>query len=146
MKRSPQLRSLSSEHHGALVLALKARKASAGGDVSAFWEHLRERFAIELEPHFQAEERSLLPALERVGEDTLVARTLVARTLAEHREMRECLAGTADAANLMRFADLLERHVRFEERELFEVAQRRLSDEELAQICAPVPAGNVAAD
>lgn len=132
MKRSPELRSLSSEHHGALVLAVKARKAAASGDVSAFWEHLRERFAIELEPHFQAEERSLLPALERAGEDALVA-----RTLAEHREMRECLAGTADAANLMRFADLLERHVRFEERELFEVAQQRLSEMELEHIaCA----------
>lgn len=141
MKRSPQLRSLSSEHHGALVLALKARKAAASGDVSAFWPALRERFAAELEPHFQAEEQTLLPALEGVGESALVA-----RTLAEHREMRECLAGPADAANLTRFAELLERHVRFEERELFEVAEQRLSDEEMARIGAARPAGNLAAD
>jgi IS5 family transposase len=53
---------------------------------------------------------------------------LVARTLADHAELRrlaEALA-TPDADSLLRFADLLGAHVRFEEREVFEAAQASL--------------------
>jgi hemerythrin-like domain-containing protein len=85
-----------------------------------------EVFAAELEPHFMIEESSLLPAMAQAGEEALVA-----RTLREHAELRALLGRVldpdADATTLLSFADLLSAHVRFEERELFEVAQQRLA-------------------
>lgn len=129
MKRREELRDLSSHHHTVLVLAQRVRKAASGDAIDAAWTSLQERFAAELEPHLRIEEEALLPALRLAGEDTLVA-----RTLAEHAEMRQRITAPPSAEALVQFAELLQRHVRFEEKELFEAAQRRLSDAELEKI------------
>ncbi|MGA7981806.1 MAG: hypothetical protein WCA32_16475 [Chromatiaceae bacterium] len=78
MRRIAALRSLSSDRHSGLVLARRARKASVAGLAvrTATWQDLRRRFRAELEPHFEIEERGLLPALCAVGEAALVDRTL----------------------------------------------------------------------
>ena len=134
MKRCPELRFLSSEHHAGLVIALRAKKAAQGlGSRSAdeVWAEILTRFPAELEPHFRSEEEYLLPALARAGEAALVE-----RTLAEHAAMRQLLAapGVPVAEALLRFGALLENHIRFEERELFEAAERQLSPAELKRI------------
>lgn len=130
MKRDPALRNLSSEHHSGLVLARHIRKASASPEFqpAAACADLIERFQHELEPHFQKEEQGLLPALLAAGEHGLVE-----RTLQQHRALRE-LVMKADPDNLLRFAQLLSDHIRFEEKELFEGAQRRLSPDQLATL------------
>ncbi|HCZ13803.1 MAG TPA: hemerythrin HHE cation-binding protein [Candidatus Accumulibacter sp.] len=126
MKRHQTLRDLSREHHTALTLALAARRAATSGDsrqLAASAKACGEVFATHLEPHFVVEETTLLPALARAGEQALVA-----RTLREHAALRS-LCGElpgGGAATLLRFAELLSAHVRFEERELFEVAQAGL--------------------
>jgi hemerythrin-like domain-containing protein len=65
MQRHPALRKLSSDHHRGLVLA--RRLADAANRDSATrakaWALAMERFQTELEPHFQVEETSLLPAV-----------------------------------------------------------------------------------
>ncbi|MBK7956092.1 MAG: hemerythrin domain-containing protein [Candidatus Accumulibacter sp.] len=126
MKRHSELLTLSREHHAALKLARDARRAAESGDASELG-NLAQRvvsfFAAELDPHFRIEEQHLLVFLAHAGE-----RELVQRTLTEHAELRR-IASTMccpDRAMLLRFADLLAEHVRFEERELFEVAQARL--------------------
>lgn len=94
-------------------------------EIGRLAQRVTELFERELEPHFQAEERDILPLLVAAGELALVE-----RTLAEHVILRD-LAGqlrSPDAATLARFAELLLAHVRFEERELFESAQRCLPD------------------
>ena len=126
MKRHQTLQDLSREHHTALTLALGARRAATSGDpeqVAAAVTRCAEVFAADLEAHFLIEESGLLPAMARVGEEALVA-----RTLREHAELRALVGrlSDADATTLLSFADLLSAHVRFEERELFEVAQQRL--------------------
>ncbi|MBI4937833.1 MAG: hemerythrin domain-containing protein [Nitrosomonadales bacterium] len=128
MKRSPALRKLSNEHHHGLVLAKRARKAAGTEDAQRAWQEIRARFATELEPHFLAEESGLLPALERAG-----ATDLVQRTLAEHAALRR-LIGENGAQSMTGFAELLEQHIRFEERELFEAAQQKLSPEEIGKL------------
>lgn len=123
MKRSDALADLSREHHDALSLALRARRAAEEGPehVAAMAATARERFALELRPHFEEEERWLLPALEQAGEHALVA-----RTLAEHAQMIELIRQLEcpGAETLLAFAECLKGHVRFEERELFQVAER----------------------
>jgi len=127
MKRHPALLQLSREHHTALKLSRQARLAIESGnpaDIAASARAIVELFPDELEPHFQAEENDLLPALARVGESELVE-----RTLAEHAELRALaghLAKAADPVTLQAFGALLEQHVRFEERTLFETAQRQI--------------------
>ena len=134
MKRSPELRDLSEDHHHGLALARKAKDAAAGGDgggLAEVWVEVEMHFAAELAPHFLIEETYLAPSLETVGETALTK-----RLYDEHRVLRECVrAGSGRTlADLGRFGELLENHIRFEERELFEVAQRRLSPEALGAI------------
>jgi hypothetical protein len=121
MKRDPRLHSLSTDHHHALVLARRC----ARGELDA--AAARAAYERELAPHFAIEERLLLPALEAAGE-----RAAADRTRAEHATLRAHL----DAGRLADFASLLEAHVRFEERELFELAQARLGEDALRAIAA----------
>lgn len=119
MKRLPAFRALSSEHHAGLVLARRALLATTTEAVADTWRDVESRFVAELEPHFREEETWLLPALERLGESTLVR-----RTLDEHSRLRSLVYEQEhDGENLQRFAELLQAHIRFEERELFEMAQ-----------------------
>ncbi len=122
MKRHPQLQDLSREHYTALKLARDAR-AAANGDAASMAGMARlvvDFFARELEPHFQLEEKSLLPLLKSHGETVLLQ-----RTEADHQELRALADALQkpDAATLLRFAGLLADHVRFEEREMFETVQ-----------------------
>lgn len=123
MKRSPALLKLSREHHTALSLALRIEKADNALAQSAVQAALPDIFRKELEPHFQEEENDLLPQLAQAGEAALVE-----RTLQEHADLRwlTVLIANGDLAALSAFAKLLHAHVRFEERELFMIAQRVL--------------------
>ncbi len=117
MKRAPGLRSLSSDHHTALVLARRLLLAVSAKEVADGWQELTKRFHKELEPHFHLEEEQLLPALARAGETEIVK-----RTLAEHLQLRGLIDdGPCDAETLRAFAKLLQAHIRFEERELFTI-------------------------
>jgi hemerythrin-like domain-containing protein len=122
MQRDPRLRNLSSDHHRALVLARRALDAPALEPADpALIRQVRQAFADELAPHFHVEEEALLPALAAVGEAALVE-----RTLADHRILRDLVARIEQPGALTEFADRLKAHVRFEERELFPAAERRL--------------------
>lgn len=120
MKRSPALLQLSREHHTALSLALRIER---GDNAAALLVDLPSVFRNEMEPHFQEEENILLPRLQAAGEEALVS-----RTLAEHAQIRQLVEQIAggDVASLQPFGEMLRAHVRFEERELFLVAERVL--------------------
>ncbi len=134
MKRSQELSALTREHHTALVLARRAivtpRDSSQAVELAAA---LPEIFARELEPHFLIEEQKLLPPLRDAGESALAA-----RTLDQHRQLRALAhaIGEGDVAGLVSFGLLLEAHVRFEERELFPLAEAILPAHALAAVAA----------
>lgn len=95
---------------------------SRAGDTLAF-------FRDHLVGHFRAEEDVLFPVLrERLAGDP-TRRALLDRLTGEHRRLEALRDGVAAAGEdeaalapaLAAFADLLEAHVRCEERELFEV-------------------------
>ena len=123
MRRHPALRGLSSDHHAGLVIARRAREGVRAQSVA--WEEVRERFWAELEGHFRSEERGLLPLLGTAGEAALAQ-----RTLREHWDLRALIAEDRPE-NLAAFAELLAAHIRFEETELFETAQRLLGPDVL---------------
>lgn len=122
MKRHDALIGLSQDHHHALVLARRC----ASEELT--WDEMVRAFEEELEPHFQIEERMLLPAL---GDDPLVD-----RTLADHAAIR---AHVRSRRSLVELGDLLREHVRFEERELFERAQQVMGEAELAKLAKAWP-------
>ena len=130
MQRAPALRTLSSEHHTGLVIARRARLAASESEQARrlAWEELTRRFHGELEAHFVREEEGLLPALRGAGETVLVE-----RTLREHRSLRR-LIDENDTGNLAAFGELLRDHIRFEEKELFETAQKLLPPLTLAKL------------
>jgi molybdopterin-guanine dinucleotide biosynthesis protein A/hemerythrin-like domain-containing protein len=124
MKRDARLRTLSSEHHNALVLARAlSRHAAAGTADAAVVRDLRARFERELQPHFRIEEQLLLPALRALGDDALAD-----RVEGDHSALRAHLdaAERGEAGHVASFAELLTEHVRFEERELFPSCEARL--------------------
>lgn len=131
MKRHATLLQYSRDHHHSLKLARLARFAADSGSPDAIAEaahSIIEQFPEKLEAHFRDEETELLVALAGIGQNELVQ-----RTLDEHARLRELkhrlAAQPEDAATLSALASLLHDHVRFEERELFEIAQNLLYPE-----------------
>ena len=138
MKRSNELRPLSAEHHQALLVAFQLKKSLEGHPEAAGAPRelqglvsLARRFDQQvLTPHVRAEEEVLSPHLGAAD----------ARRLAsEHAELRRLLEqanqlSSDQRAALGAFAELLERHVRWEERELFQDAEARLDAAVLAGI------------
>ena len=132
MKRDPRLRSLSSDHHRALVMARKMEKACDAGDVDpGSLKEIQAFCCEELSLHFSKEEEFLLPALKKHGENEIVE-----RTLHEHAQMMELATRLEQKEALLQFAQLLKQHVRFEEQSLFAISQEKLSDVELEMIAA----------
>ena len=128
MRRHPALRNLSSDHHAGLVLVRRGRRAAqATVQAAVAWQELRDRFHGKLEAHFRAEEQGLLRALREAGETALVE-----RTLREHAALRALIADRQP--RLQQFAEMLGAHIRFEERELFETAQRVLDEQVLREL------------
>lgn len=125
MKRHPGLAQLSREHHTALMLAKHALNAASDTPdaQSRMSAEIAIAFAKELDPHFKTEERGLLPALKNAGQFEAVD-----RTLSDHATLRELARRIAarEHACLKDFGELLEAHVRFEERELFPLAESKL--------------------
>lgn len=122
MKRHPLLQPLSDDHHTAPVLARRIRLAAKEHPerdaLTRTWDDLRKHFARELEPHFRVEEERLFPQLEAASEPALAE-----RARADHARLRELVASEPDPIIAAEFGELLHRHVRFEERELFPRAE-----------------------
>ena len=129
MKRHQQLQPLSRQHHNGLLAALLLKKGiikAAATNVMAafildFWQH-------DLKAHFESEETILIPALKETEFDE----TLTRRLLNEHFALRSYIDsvenGYANKETITDFADLLEEHIRFEERTYFPEAEKVLSE------------------
>lgn len=118
MKRSAELTPLSHDHHQALFAAQQLKRA---GDRAEAGDAFRSFWASHGRRHFQIEEEILLPGwIER---DPEADRGMAARVSEEHlairAELRRLERGELSVQGLRAFGELLERHVRFEERELF---------------------------
>lgn len=124
MQRALALTPLSREHHEALVLARRAARVDLRGDHAvAQGTYLLQRWRAQFEPHFVTEEQVLLPVLVASGHAAPAG-----EALARHAELRGLIARLAegDMQALPAWGEAMQRHVRFEERELFPLAQRVL--------------------
>ena len=144
--RHPSLILLAHDHHHGLALALRCRKQALGRIKPMGTQGLKERaeefrtfLAQDLTPHFKAEEESLFPWLRSSAPD---CRRLIDDLLRDHEQLRAAavsLAGERDLAKILFDAgDLLERHIRREERELFPLFERHVSADDAERVKAEI--------
>jgi hemerythrin-like domain-containing protein len=135
MKRHEQLQPLSRQHHNGLLAALLLKKGiakSAAANVMAafivdFWNK-------DLHEHFESEEEVLIPALINTSLD----KNLTEQLLKEHALIRSYIDllkdNPDDLSTIKAFTELLEKHIRFEEKIYFPEAEKLLSEEQLQKI------------
>ena len=138
MLRNPNLIPLSHQHQHALALCVRIERGVEAGktDPAPWLAEIEGIYLPEIAVHFAAEETVVFPAAARLGE----LRTLVTDLLSEHGVLRDLFSQAAarqlDANGLRRLGQMLSRHIRKEERQLFEGMQRQMSAVELAEIGA----------
>ena len=136
MRRDQALVPLSQQHHDALALCVYIERAAKSGHLDlAHWNReVAAAWQNEIRWHFQSEEEVLFPAAREVAP----LRALVDELIGEHAQMREWFtaaeAGRLSADDLLRFRQVLNDHVRKEERQLFEPMQTELPAERLVTI------------
>jgi hemerythrin-like domain-containing protein len=143
-KRHPSLIPLSHDHHHGLVLAFRLREGlppnrKPADNPQEQAEDAVRFFRDNLVAHFRAEEEALFPSIRTC---VPYAVTMLDTLTAEHSEMHAQVANLAQAlsdevslqAKLKAFGDLLERHIRREERELFPLYQANIPEAEAARI------------
>ncbi len=130
MKRNENLVMFSQEHHHGLVFCSRLQKADRADDqtlkhyVHDFWDKY-------LDKHFLLEDQLLLPLLS----DT----EIVARFLDEHRRIRQLIHRIGMSSNnvqssSLELAELLNSHIRFEERIMFPWLEENIQPEEIDRI------------
>jgi hemerythrin-like domain-containing protein len=129
MLRDPALIPLSQQHHNGLALCVLTER-SLGADaspanVAKLAKRAIDRYEIELTNHFDIEEQLLFPMIER----ELGKTAILADLIADHRTLEgmiDQLRTAPSAERLEKFCELLRRHIRREENELFQDIQQRL--------------------
>ena len=135
MLRDAALIPLSQQHHNGLALCVLTERALRADRAESTIEHLAmqaiNRYDIELTNHFAIEEQVLFPLIER----ELGKTPMIGGLIADHRALEAMVEQmrTAPSAELLEsFCNLLRRHIRREENELFQDAQQRLPADLLA--------------
>ena len=123
MLRDASLIPLSHQHHNGLALCILVRRSLAADasphNVEKSARRVIDRFEIELTNHFEIEEQVLFPLCGAIP--------LIGELIAQHRAIEALVVSlrTLPTAELLeQFCELLTRHIRLEENELFQEIQR----------------------
>lgn len=136
MKRMPQLIPLSHDHHQGLVtsqhaLRLKPEEIKAV-DIEKHWQRIKDCLIEESKHHFVIEERYILEPLKAIGGYD----EMIERIYHEHELFREFVKKVVGQSftELQEIAVILKAHIKYEEREVFVVAQEVLSTVQLDEL------------
>jgi hemerythrin-like domain-containing protein len=128
LKRHPGLQALSREHHQGLILALNVDKGiKKEVEFNRIAKYISVHYEEVLKPHFDFEENKVFTFLPEENKLRKIA-------LKQHNEINEIVQNLNVLKDCKRFADRLRKHIRFEERELFELIQTHVAPEELDQL------------
>ena len=129
MKRNKNIVSLSQDHHFGLLCGWKVKK---GIKNNISYERIRKYINFywhtHLHEHFKAEEEILFP---------LEKHEYIDQALREHTEIKELIEAINQVEEVMLlelFADLITKHIRFEERILFPYLEETLDENTLNEV------------
>lgn len=142
MKRHQSLFPLSHDHQHGLALALKLKypkkpfSSSGEEEISSLKSELANKYENVLRKHFRKEEQYLVPGFED--------NNLMIRMLYEHKKLvglydkiindTEGWTQEQQRGKMNLFGELLDLHIRFEERELFPMIEKSLNEEQLEEL------------
>ena len=132
MKRSESLQALSREHHDALMFCLLLKKGVRKHvALDTLKDFIHQFWRFDLEPHFQNEEMILIPLLER----NRFPQNLIRSIKTDHDIIRNIQhridIGGISYKTIENFSNVLDQHIRFEERLVFESVQEIIPENEL---------------
>ncbi len=129
MKRHEALQPLSREHHHGLLLCWKIRTGlSKNVSPERIKKYVEWFYSEHIEAHFEVEEQHIFPLLG-------MNHQMIKKAMAEHRRLKRLFTGEEEVEkSLSRIEDELERHIRYEERELFPKIQETASEEQLEMV------------
>lgn len=136
MKRSPHLKTLSFEHHDGLVMARKIAQSFKNTDEpQEMIAYVQDIYLGGLDHHFKQEEESLFPPLQKYAE----AQPVLHQVKQEHDKFLElyqqvCKNDGDVYTHIRVFGQLLNDHIRFEERIFFTLVEELLTEDKLAEI------------
>ncbi len=136
MNRTEYLRTLSWEHHDGLVVAFRLQQGiNKNADPATMRKYILHVWETALKHHFWQEEKVLPPQLESNDR----GRELLHRMSDDHQFFRELIdqlnkKNSPDLKQIQEFADRLNRHIRFEERDLFPFLEENLAHDRLESI------------
>lgn len=133
MKRSKELYPLSWQHHNGLMAVLLLKKGvQKKADVIVMQQFIKQIRKDELDEHFEAEEKTLSELSLKYSQLSM----LYQKMKEEHETIRQCYQDleTPSYSSIEQFYQLLEAHIRFEEREYFPAIEKNISAEELTAI------------
>src|SRR5690606_6698271 len=129
IKRNEALKPLSRDHHHGLLLCWKIRQGvKLNVEPERIKKYLDWFWMSYLKPHFEIEEQYVFPVLGNENE-------LVKKALAEHRRLKRLFENVDDLQkSISLIEEELEKHIRFEERVLFNEIQSVAKSEQLLEI------------
>lgn len=129
IKRNESLQPISREHHHGLLLCWKIRTGLKKGIAeNRILDYANWFYKSHLIPHFEIEEKYIYPILGHENE-------WIKKALAEHQDLKRLFESTKDIKNNLEQIDtILNSHIRFEERILFNKIQEIATDEQLEQV------------
>ena len=144
IKRHPAIVSFSKDHHFGLLLVWKIRQGlSKSVEPRRISDYVIFFFQEDLAKHFKDEEELLFPRLPVEDSSRIQAE-------ADHQMIYKLVASIEqnkdDINQLNELADQLEKHIRFEERELFNHLQNSMKPEDLEKVLERVSDSGKAID
>jgi len=135
MKRNENLKTLSWEHHDGLVLSFRVQQGLKNeSNPKDMIDYILYSWDAFLQSHFQKEEQVFEPILKKSKETV----ALFLQMLEEHEQIRQLTNNLrndySDKNHIYKFADLLNKHIRFEERQLFPALVKEVSKDTMIKM------------
>lgn len=120
MKNTQELLTLTREHHLSLSIANKAINTANSQDkvgIDALCVFIEKTFASSFLPHFNTEETTVFKPLMQMNKVLIKP---CEQLIEQHKQLLHLAKNLSDNPQLLaQFGQLLQRHTRFEDRELF---------------------------
>ena len=129
MKRHEALVQLSRDHHFGLLLCWKLKEGLKKDiSVERMSKYIVLFYEQNLKPHFAEEEETIFLILGN-------AHPLIEEAISQHRELEKMISdGFETPEQIQTFRDLLELHIRTEERQIFPEIENTATEEELQNL------------